>query len=302
MLLGWGAVAAESASAVVPLAVDQCNAVFNGGGRGIDCDVTVTNYYNLDTGFQSSTTTTVACDGAANTVPLPHCVTTIIPSTQLVVSVTQCNGSANGGGASLICHVHVINQLFTAHGAPPTPSATVNECAGSGIPGIAPTTVCNPTTTTTNADITQCNGSGNGGTATRMVLCDVDPASESIGVSPVLINQCNGSSNGGGSTVICGSNLEVQLLTLASDVASGAAPSVVDNGTPSNFVAPVVRANAPIVNAATGSGGTRTAALTLAATGGGFGAVPVAAVIVILLGGSFALFSLRRRVIARESE
>jgi hypothetical protein len=302
LALGWGALAAQSASAVVPLAVNQCNSVFNGGGRGMDCDVTVTNYYNLDTGFQSSTTTTVACDGAANTVPLPHCVTTIIPSTQLVTSVTQCDGSANGGGASLICHVHVINQIFTANVVPLHPAATVNECAGSGIPGIAPTTVCNPTTTVTNADVTQCNGSGNGGTATMMVLCTVDPASEMTGVSPVLIDQCNGSSNGGGSTVVCGANLEFQLLTLATDVTSPATPSVTDNNVPSNFVAPVQQSNGPVGGTASSNGTTTTASdgETLAFTGGGFGAAPVLAVVVILLGGSFALFSLRRRVIARE--
>lgn len=297
LLMGWGVLAVQSASAVVPLAVNQCNSVFNGGGRGMNCDVTVTNYYNLDTGFQSSTTTTVACDGAANTVPLPHCVTTIIPSTQLVTSVTQCDGSANGGGASLICHVHVINQIFTAFAVPLHPSASVNQCAGSGIPGTAPTTVCNPTTTVTNADVTQCNGSGNGGTASLIVQCTVDPASESTGVSPVLIDQCNGSSNGGGATVVCGSNLEFQLLSLASDVASSAAPSVSDNGGASNFTV------TPGAGRSSGSGtGTAPAASSLALTGGGVGAAPVVAVVFMLAGGSLAIFALRKRVIARQQQ
>ncbi|MES2172229.1 MAG: hypothetical protein V4479_16135 [Actinomycetota bacterium] len=292
MLLGWGTFATQSASAVAPLAVNQCNSVFNGGGRGMDCTVTVTNYYNLDTGFQSSTTTTVACDGAANTVPLPHCVTTIIPSTLIVTSVTQCDGAANGGGASLICHVHVINQIFTAGAAPLHPSATVNECAGSGIPGTAPTTVCNPTTTVTSADVTQCNGSGNGGTASLIVQCTVDPASESTGVAPVLIDQCNGSSNGGGATVLCGANLEFQLLTLAADVPSSAVASVTDNGV-TNFVPP-----APVGGGApSGSGGTPTAGPTLANTGVNVGDTPILALILVLAGFNLVLFARRRGVI-----
>jgi len=92
----------DGASAVAPSStsvVDQCNVQDNGGGRGVTCDVTVYNYYDFATGQSRSSTVTVACSGPANTTPLPFCVTTIIPSTSLVMSVTQCNGSTNGGGA-----------------------------------------------------------------------------------------------------------------------------------------------------------------------------------------------------------
>jgi hypothetical protein len=310
--------AGAAVAAGAPLAVDECNAVFNDGGRGMNCDVTVVNYLNLASSVQYSVTTTVACDGAANTVPLPRCVTTIAPSNELVTSVNQCNSSLNGGGASLICHVHVTNQLYDPNHVSVTTAATTNQCQGSGIPGTAPTTNCNPAAaSTTNATITQCNGSGNGGTASLMVICDVDPTSMITSALPVTVNQCNGSSNGGGATVVCGTVFDTQLLTLAqvNDTPTVTAASSTTVGT-SNFVPTVQVVNGPAqvtpsvtsataataAAAAAAAAASRTTAVSLAATGGGSGPAPIFAAIALLTGGSLVLLTIRRRLMNREAD
>lgn len=208
--VGGAAFAAQS--------VDQCNGAVNTGGKGLTCDVTVTNNLNIDTGIGTSVVTTKACLGDANKVP-SSCVgpTTTLYNT-LTTSISQCNGAANGGGSSVICSVHVVNNV--TGGATPTP-ATVNQCNGSGQGGgTAPTLNCDPSpATTTGATITQCNGSVNGGGAPTRVTCTVASGPTQSAQLAVTVNQCNDSANGGGSVVTC--STEFTALSLQRSSAPG---------------------------------------------------------------------------------
>lgn len=194
------------ASAAVDAAA-QCSGLDNVGGLGAKCTVTITNNLDLSTGVTSSTVVKEECHGAANTALL--CTTTPTSSVNLTTSVTQCNGSENGAGASLECHVIVVNNIT---GAATAVAATVNQCVGSGNGGGSIVT-CNPVQSTTGADITQCGGSGNGGGST--VTCTVTPSTNSSSL-PIIINQCVGSGNGGGSLVTCTASITNNILPDAS--------------------------------------------------------------------------------------
>ena len=186
-------------------AITQCNAIGEGGGQGIACDVTVTNNLDVATGVASSTVTLKECSGAAG--PALTCKTPMTTSYDfLVTSVDQCNFAANGGGASVICNVYVTNNITGVSATAVTP-ATVNQCNGSGAEGSQPTLDCDPyPASTTSATITQCNGSTNGGGAPERVECTVTPSTASSQL-PVTINQCNNTANGGGSVVTCTASL-----------------------------------------------------------------------------------------------
>jgi hypothetical protein len=302
LALGMAGGSQSASAAGAPLAVNECNAVFNVGGQGMNCDVSVVNYLNLGTSAQYSVTTVTDCDGAANTVPLPHCVVTIIPSTELVTSVTQCNGSANGGGASLICSVTVHNQLYDPLGTSTTTAATVNQCdATSGTTGtLANRVTCNPAgQTTTDATVTQCNGSGNGGGSGIIVNCTVDPSSMVTSALPVTVNQCVGSSNGGGATVTCSAFIDNRVLTLAEVNDTPVLPTAGSTTTgTSNFVAPSVGGTVSNLQGSGGTG-TPTAAATLAFTGGGFGPYGLLAMIALFAGGTVCVLVVRRKLIDR---
>ena len=182
---------------------NQCNDVDNTGGLAVECDVTVTNNLDQATGVMSSVVVVRECHGVAGADPT--CTTTTIPNVDLVTSVTQCNGSTNGGGATLDCSVRIVNNITGTGTVEP---ATVNQCIGSGEDGgTQPTIICDPVQETTGATVTQCNGSGNGGGGAGRVLCNVLTSTQTSAL-PITVNQCNGSSNGGGSTVIC----DVQIL------------------------------------------------------------------------------------------
>ena len=151
----------------------QCNGVDNGGGRAVECHVTVVNNLDQATGATSSTVTTVACSGAAATADTvfpnpqtnPQCTYDVTSYTALITAVTQCNGSGTEG-ATVRCSVSVTNNVT---GSGTTSAATVNQCntAGEG-GGTEPTTACSPAAaSTTSATVTQCNGSGNGGGGTE---------------------------------------------------------------------------------------------------------------------------------------
>ncbi len=191
-------VVSGAASAAVPSGVNQCNGTDNVGGEATICGVTIVNRDDLQTGIVSSSVTVSECHGAANAPPT--CILTTTSSSQLITSVTQCNGSGNGGGGQVACHVSIINDIT---GVATTSPATVNQCnvAGQG-GGTAPTYVCDPIGVTTNATVTQCNSSGNGGGGTMRVLCTVTPSTETAAL-PMIVNQCVGSGNGGGATVTC---------------------------------------------------------------------------------------------------
>ena len=180
-------------------AVNQCNGVYNGGGQAVECHVIVNNRLNLATGVSSSTSTLTACHGA----PAGALTCTTTPLDVLITSVHQCNGSALGGGATLLCTVQVTNTITGDGTSAPT---TVNQCIGSGGGGgTQPTVDCSPIASTTGADVTQCNGSANNGGGSRRVHCTVTTSTSSAEL-PVTINQCNGSA-AGGSTVTCTSSI-----------------------------------------------------------------------------------------------
>ncbi|MBG6058104.1 hypothetical protein IWX89_001546 [Cryobacterium sp. MP_M3] len=187
----------------------QCNSVDNTPGLGVTCDVTVTNNLNLDTGAESSTVTTRECHGAANTEPT--CTTSTKDFDTTTKSVSQCNYAVNGGGASLICNVTVINNIT---GQATKAGATVNQCNGSATGG-GTALDCTPfPATTTNATITQCNDSAIGGGGSTGVNCRVLPSYQSAEL-PVAINQCNNSANQGGSVVTCTASLTNNITTAA---------------------------------------------------------------------------------------
>lgn len=192
--------------------LEQCNGVGNGGGEGYDCSVTITNQFDMATGVGSSTIRTVACNGPANTDPLPVCIDSgIIEVAGLTTEVTQCNASVGGTGGSLYCDVTVTNTIV---GAATTSTASVNQCVGSlGGGGIVPGSVCDPTPAAVDgATITQCNGSVNGGGG--YMVCTVGAAT-SNSAFPMTINQCNGSAEGIGTLMVCSSNMSTVIVPAA---------------------------------------------------------------------------------------
>lgn len=234
---------AGSGTALAANTVAQCNGVDNSGGLGLTCEVTVTNTLDLATGVASSTVTITECHGDANTVPSSCIGPTTTSYDSLTTAVNQCNDAINGGGASIICTVHVINNIV---GGASSTTATINQCVGSGEEGTEPTLNCNPyPASTSGASITQCNGSVNGGGAPLRVTCTVVPGSTESAELMVLINQCNGSANGGGSIAICTTDLTTNALPANPgpsgppvDVPPGDVPP--DNGPPVTGPPPVV--------------------------------------------------------------
>jgi hypothetical protein len=184
--------------------IDQCNGTDNVGGQGLNCEVTVTNNLNLDTGATTSTVTVKECHGAANTAGA--CTNTTTEDNTLTTSITQCDGSGKGGGGTEACSVIVINNMtgtaeaLATNTSPPPTDVTVNQCNDSGTGGgTEPTTNCNPyPASTTGATITQCNGSGNGGGGTMRVTCTVTPGSTESSAIPISFDQGTLSGYGGG--------------------------------------------------------------------------------------------------------
>ena len=184
-------------------AVTQCNPPDfpTGAGYQVTCNVSVDNYTS-PSGGTLSTVTTSACLAAAGVV-YPSCplnlgpVVTTTNSFQLVTSVNQCNGITNGAGSNVYCNVTVTNHIPAGT---PESGVTVDQCVGSAA---GSTQACAPLGSTTNATVTQCNGSANGGgtyAGEPAAGCTVTGADSAL---PVTINQCNGTSNGGGSAVTC---------------------------------------------------------------------------------------------------
>jgi hypothetical protein len=117
-------------------AVNQCNGSINGGGGTLRCSVQViNNFVGLSTGatratvnqcvgsgsittgcdpFPATTTgaTITQCNGSANggTLVGLTCTATGTKSSALAVKINQCNGSANGGGALVICSASIANK------------------------------------------------------------------------------------------------------------------------------------------------------------------------------------------------
>jgi hypothetical protein len=187
----------ESASAA-NVSLNQCNNVSNTGGLTVECHVVIVNNLTND---PSTTGSVVTVNGGSP-----------VSSSDLVTSVTQCNGSANGGGGTLNCSVQIINNI-AVDGPSGATGVTINQCNGNqandGL-GNAPNT-CNPfPASTSGATITQCNGSGNGGGLVSPSHCDASGTVSST--LPVTVNQCNGSANGGGSKVNCSTAITTNVI------------------------------------------------------------------------------------------
>jgi hypothetical protein len=117
--------------------VRQCNAATNGGGGTLRCSVRVTNnFVGLGTGatavsinqcvgsgdgianncdpFPATTTsaTITQCNGSANggTLVELRCTASGTESSGLGLRIYQCNGSTNGGGALVICSATIANN------------------------------------------------------------------------------------------------------------------------------------------------------------------------------------------------
>jgi hypothetical protein len=137
-------------------AVNQCNGSINGGGGTLRCSVQVTNrFVGLSTGATAATVnqcvgsgdgianncdpfpattsgaTITQCNGSANggTLVRLECTATGTKPSSHGVRINQCNGSANGGGALVICSSNITNVHVALAGsgnqtAAPTPPDT----------------------------------------------------------------------------------------------------------------------------------------------------------------------------------
>ena len=169
-----GQVPPPAGAAAAPAA--QCNGdtASNVGGQGISCTVTIDNFATgTGTATAPSMVTMVRCVGAAGPIGAGAGTCTTAPSTwaEPVAQVAQCNGSGNGGGGVVTCRVVVNNHFSGAQVGVPTP-ATVYQCIGSEITGSGAPGSCSPANTpgissVGAATVGQCNGSGNGGRASR---------------------------------------------------------------------------------------------------------------------------------------
>jgi hypothetical protein len=230
MLTATAFMSVSPASAVTIGPTTTCNNALGNGGAV--CETTVVNTITPTGG--SAVVTVRECVGSAG-VPDATCTNTTTPLSAPVTSVEQCNGSINGGGGTLLCSVTITNNYVGMTSAPNP--VTINQCVGSVTTGTV--RACNPDpATTSDATITQCNGSGNGGGAS---LTCTATGTQSAALS-VLINQCNGSSNGGGTRTVCSSTITNNDIAGAPTATPSASPgpssgaSTPTTGTPLTLV------------------------------------------------------------------
>jgi hypothetical protein len=150
-------------------AVTQCNAATNGGGGTLRCSVKVTNRFvgisvgatevsvnqcvgsgdgianNCDP-FPATTSgaTVTQCNGSANggTLVRLQCTATGRESVAHPVVVNQCNGSTNGGGALVICSTAIGNlAVAPAPSATPRPATAAPRSAATRTNGLPNTSV-----------------------------------------------------------------------------------------------------------------------------------------------------------------
>jgi hypothetical protein len=146
--------------------VIQCDGSASGGGGKLLCSLAITNsFVGIDPGatavtvnqcvgsgggittgcnpLQSTTGAAITqCNGSANGGGASlTCSATGTMASALVVTINQCNGSANGGGALVNCSASMVNA---AVGATSSPSASVSSSpTASGSP--SPTASGSPT-------------------------------------------------------------------------------------------------------------------------------------------------------------
>ncbi len=149
--------------------VTQCNDSMNGGGGTLRCSVQVTNTYVEDPSagdvtvnqcvgsgdsiantcdpFPATTSgaTVTQCNGSANGGTLVEltCTATGTQSDAFSVEINQCNGSTNGGGALVICSANIDSVFAPAPTPTPRPTTTPSASpAPSATP--APGTTAKP--------------------------------------------------------------------------------------------------------------------------------------------------------------
>ena len=157
-------------------AVTQCNASINGGGGTLRCSVVVTNNFytpsataapaapaaatavtvdqcvgsgaggivgqNINCDPIPASTTGAAitqCNGSGNGLTLVHlnCTATGTMASALVVTINQCNQSANGGGALVECSASMANNNVTST-PPPTSPLSDGSSSSSTLPPFVP--------------------------------------------------------------------------------------------------------------------------------------------------------------------
>lgn len=153
--------------------VDQCNGSAGGNGSTITCAVQVTNNIAVDSPAAATAVSINQCnanqanDGLSNApntcLPFPantsgatitqcngsgnggglvfpsHCDASGMVSSSLPVTINQCNGSANGGGDMVNCSAsmttNVVDTSVPVATTPTTPGGGLPGTPGSGTPG-----------------------------------------------------------------------------------------------------------------------------------------------------------------------
>jgi hypothetical protein len=227
-MVGASPVAADHTIA----ATTTCNnGVANGGGQGVICEVTIVNSITATGG--SSTVTVHECLGSAGAPLSGVCSTTTTVLSAPVTTVTQCDGTAQGGGSTMRCSVNIVNNFVNI--APGSTAVTVDQCVGSGD---GQTIGCNPLQSTTDAVVTQCNGSAYGGNLVEMTCTVTGTMSSAFAMT---IDQCNNSAYGGGSLMVCSTSLvnNAAPAAPAASPAITAAPTSTANGDSGSNSAPL---------------------------------------------------------------
>lgn len=212
----WGGAPAEAAN----VGFAQCSNVGPGPGGAtteMTCSVTIVN--TID-GATRGSTVTVARQCSLDPCPGGNQSATTTSSSDLITSVSQCNGSGNDAAHTTTCTVRITNNISSdTPGATPVRGVTVNQCNSSAQGGGGSNT-CDPfPATTTSADVAQCNGSANGGGGT--IDCDVPPGGTVSGALPITVDQCNGTGNPGGSTVRCSTSITTNITSPSSGGTTG---------------------------------------------------------------------------------
>ena len=212
-----GLLLASPTAHAATLSVDQCNNVGPGPAgatTGMSCTVTVETPHS---GGTTGSTTTVTRQCSLDPCP-PANGSFTTSSTDLVTSVSQCNGSDNDAAHPISCSVSITNNISADTPGATLTTATVNQCVGSGGGG-GGTVNCNPfPANTSGATVTQCNGSANGGGGT--IDCALAPGSLVSPAIAISVNQCNGTGNPGGSVVTCRTSITTNLTAAPAPSAS----------------------------------------------------------------------------------
>jgi hypothetical protein len=130
--------------------VSQCNSALNGGGATVRCSVKVTNdFVGMSTGATAATVNQCVGSGSITTGCDPF------PATTTGATITQCNGSANGGTLVRL-------ECTATGGTPSSHRVTINQCNGSANGGGA-LVICSATIH--NRSVVAASTSGTGGTS-----------------------------------------------------------------------------------------------------------------------------------------